>query len=200
MISDAAKPYSPASLRPLLLCMAASAVVAVCASFVPVARHGAATVIENILWLVPSVERISRETPDPEISEIILLSQWLFAPAYALIWFYCLAPWSPRMRQVAMRKSQTLTPVQRAAGLPIAILFFVAWLLGDFGIIHFPTFYNGEFLYPLDHAVPQLRIIHTSRIAMAIYAWIGPLAEVWVIWMLCLFVVNAKAYFSPQQT
>jgi hypothetical protein len=134
---------------------------------------------------------------DAEIGEVILMPQWLFAPAYAFIWFYCLAPWGAPMRQAALLKGRSLSPAQRALGLPIVILLLGLWLLGTFGLIDFPTFYNGTFLYPVAQAVPQLRIIPGAPIALAIYAWVGPLAEVWVIWTFCLIVINAKTYFFP---
>jgi hypothetical protein len=194
------KPNTFGELHPLLQCMIAAAVVAIISlaiSMLPVARHGIASAIEGILWLVPSVGLISRQMADPEIGEIILLPQWLFAPAYAFIWFHFLAPWSPRMRQAALLKSRTLTPVKRAVGLPVAILLLGVWMLGDLGLIDFPTFYNGKFLYPLAHSVPQLRLIYASPIALVIYAWVGPLAEVCVAWMFCLIVLNAKIYLSP---
>jgi hypothetical protein len=194
------KPHASGELQPLLLCMGVAALVAIASviiSSLPVARNSAAGVIENILWLVPSVGRISQQMRNPESGEIILLPQWLFVPAYTFIWFYFLAPWSPRMRESALLKSRTLTPAKRAIGLPVAILFLVVWLLGDFGLIDFPTFYNGEFLYPPSHAVPQLSLIYASSIALAIYAWVGPLAEVCVAWLLCVIVLNAKIYFSP---
>ncbi len=63
-------------------------------------------------------------------------------------------------------------------------------------MIDFPTFYNGKFLYPLAQTVPQLRLIPASPLILAIYAWVGPLAEVWVFWTFCLIVLNAKIYFS----
>ncbi len=111
-MTEEPKPYSTSKLMPLLLCMVAAAVVAAVSlsiSWAPVARHRVAGVIENILWLVPSVDRISEEMPDSDIGKIILMPQWLFVPAYTFFWFYCLAPWSLQMRQAAVLKSRTLT-------------------------------------------------------------------------------------------
>jgi len=95
--------------------------------------------------------------------------------------------------------SRTLTDSKRFIGFPIGILFFGAWLLGDANVIGFPTFYNGKYVYPLSHAVPQLKLIYESRVAMIIYAWLGPLVEASIIWMFSMLVVNAKTYLMQQR-
>ena len=195
------KPYPTERLRPLLVCIIVAAVLAVLSTYIAALSHVHkifARILPSLVRLVPSVTAISSETADPEASEIVLLGQWSFAPLYVVLWFYCLAPWSPHMRQLALLRTKTFTPIQRKVVMPIGILFSGAWILGNLGLIGFPTFYNGKYAYPLAHAVPQLRIIYTSRIAFAIYAWLGPLAEAWIVWTLCVVALNVKTYFSPQ--
>jgi len=126
------------------------------------------------------------------------LAQWLFTPAYVIAIFYCFAPWSPFMRDFAVRKSLAFSSTHRTLIMPAGVLVSCAWFLGDLGLIQFPTLYNGKFVYPLSHVAPQLRLIYTSRIAFAIYAWLGPIVEVGLFWMLCTVVINARTYFFPK--
>ena len=77
------------------------------------------------------------------------------------------------------------------------IVFLGAWVLGDLGVINFPTFYNGKYAYPIDQAVPQVKLIYGSPVALAIYAWLGPICEVAILSMLSMSVIHAKVYASP---
>ena len=103
------------------------------------------------------------------------------------------------MRRTVAIPSQSLTETKRPIGLALGLLFFGAWLLGDFQIISFPTFYNGQYVYPLSEAVPQLKLIYVSRVALTIYAWVGPVAEASIIWMVFVLVLNAKTYLFSQR-
>lgn len=195
-------PYSRSELRPILRCLAAAAAVAaICCLVVPssAVKTALVQIIPSLRRLVPSVANISREMLDPEESEIILIVQWWFAPIYLFIWFYFYPPWSLRMRRTVAIACQTLSEVKRTIGLTIGILFLGAWLLGDFQIIDFPTFYNAKYVYPLTEAVPQLKLIYISRVALTIYAWVGPIVEASIVWMFFVLVLNAKTYLSPQR-
>ncbi len=68
------------------------------------------------------------------------------------------------------------------------------------GIVDFPTFYNGKYVYPLAGAVPQLKLIYASPTFLAIYAWFGAFAEACIIWMLFAVILNAKLYSLPPQS
>lgn len=189
-------------LRPLLLSFAMAGIVgflSVILSTFPVATHDVALVLQRALFLVPSVGRLSGSMTDPEAGQVILLTQWLFAPIYIFLWFYCLPPWGPLMRASAQTKGQTLTNAQRWFVLPLGVLVLCAWISGDLGVIGFPTLYNGKFVYPVEGGVMQLKYIYTSPIALALYAWFGPIGEATVLWMLSHLVINARAFFSPKR-
>ena len=201
-MSENAVPYSRSESRPLLRCMVVAAIVAgICFLIAPIptVQNSMDSIMPFMLRLVPSAATISSETLNPLASEIVLAIQWLFAPAYLCIWFYCLPPWSRRMSVTISNASRTLTDSKRFIGVPIGILFFGAWLLGDANLIAFPTFYNGKYVYPLSHAVPQLKLIYESRVALVIYAWLGPLTEASIIWMFSVLVMNAKTYLAQQR-
>jgi len=176
-MAEAYEPYPKDVMTPLVVSVTAAAVVAIFSvyfSTVPVIQVSVVRALPMMVHLVPSVPSISSETRNMEASEIVLLTQWLFAPVYAFVWFYTAPPWAPRMRYTILLKARTFTPAKRSIGMPLGTLVLAAWLLGDFGIIGFPTFYNGKFAYPLDHAVPQIKLIYGSPIALAI-AKIRPL-------------------------
>src|ERR1700722_1475512 len=201
-MSENAIPYSRSELRPLLRCMVVAAIVAAICFLVapiPTAQNSMDSIMPFMLRLVPSVATISSETLNPLPSEIVLAVQWLFAPAYLYIWFYSLPPWSRRMSATISNTSKALTDSRRFIGVPIGILFFGSWLLGDANLIAFPTFYNGNYVYPPSHAVPQLKLIYESRVALVIYAWLGPLTEAAIIWMFSVLVLNAKTYLAQQR-
>jgi hypothetical protein len=189
-------------LRPLLLSFAMAGIVgflSVILSTFPVATHDVARALRRALFLVPSVGRLSGSMTDPEAGEVILSTQWLFAPIYIFFWFYCLPPWGPLMRASAQTKGRTLTDAQRWILLPLGFLVLCAWILGDIGVIGFPTLYNGKIVYPVEGGVMQLKYIYTSPIALALYAWFGPICEATVLWMLSHLVINARAFFSPER-
>lgn len=202
VMKDMVIPYSKSDLRPLLNCMMlAAAVVAISFLISPnsLVKDWLSYPISLMLRLVPSVAAISSSTSDPWASEITLAIQWLFAPAYIFLWFYILPPWSRRMAQTVSNARRKFSRTRRILSMAIGVLFFSSWLLGDLGIVDFPTFYNGKYVYPLAGAVPQLKLIYTSPTVLAIYAWFGPFAEACIIWMFFAVIMNAKLYSLPPQ-
>jgi hypothetical protein len=202
-MKEMAIPYSKSELRPLSVCMMLAAALAVISSFI-----GPISVVDNLLSyslpvmlrLVPSIAPISSGTSDPSASELTLAVQWLFAPAYTCLWFYLFPPWSRRMAQTIFNARRKFSLTRRILSMSIGVLFLGSWLLGDLGIIDFPTFYNGKYVYPLANAAPQLKLIYASPTVLAIYAWFGPFAEAIIIWMFIQVIVNAKLYVLPPQS
>ena len=135
-------PYSKSELRPLLRCMMLAATVAAISSFIgpiSVVKNWLSYPLSLVLRLVPSIAAISSGTPDPSASEITLAIQWLFAPAYAFLWFYLLPPWSQRMVQTVSNARRKFSRTRRILSMSVGVLFFGSWLLGDSGIIDFPN-------------------------------------------------------------
>jgi hypothetical protein len=199
-MSQVYEPYPKSAIKPLLYCLAGAAFVAIVSirfSVLPIVQRDLLRVVSTMMRLVPSVASISSETMDREASEIMLLTQWSFAPIYLFVWFYIAPPWTRRMRYTVLRTARALTPAKRYIGFPLGIVFLGAWVLGDLGVINFPTFYNGKYAYPIDQAVPQVKLIYGSPVALAIYAWLGPICEVAILWMLSMSVIHAKVYASP---
>jgi hypothetical protein len=193
------EPYPRSALLPMLVCFAVGFCVAILSVYlasVPETKHQGALMLDWLLKLVPSAGLISGSMADPEAGEVILLAQWLFFPVYLFAWFYSAPPWSARMRQAAKVRAHILTDVRRQIFFPISMLFLIAWIAGDIGLISFPTLYNGKFVYPVANAVMQLRSVYSSPTALAIYAWFGPVAEAMVVWMLSYQLVNVKTFMA----
>jgi hypothetical protein len=100
------------------------------------------------------------------------------------------------MRNSAQTTGRTLTNAKRWILLPVGALVLCAWILGDLGVIGFPTLYNGKLVYPVAGGVMQLKYIYTSPIALALYAWFSPIAEATVVWMLSHLIINARAFLA----
>jgi len=192
--------YTKRAVRPILQCMVASGILAVLCLFVAqleLVQRRLLVLLAVVVKLVPSIGTIASTTAAPISTEITLATQWLFAPIYVLLLFCFLAPWSPQMTRYLGERSRALTPVRRVFSLIFLICLMGAWLLGDLGLIGFPTFYNGKFLYPPSETAPQLALIAQSRIALAIYAWFSPIGEASILWALSAVVLNAKTCFLP---
>jgi hypothetical protein len=183
----------------LIVCITSAAIVALStiyiANYFPALGHGGALLLDGLLRLVPSAGRISVSTGDREAGEVILLAQWMFFPVYLFAWFYAFPPWD-RSKQAARLGSRTLTDARRQILNLFGLLVLIAWILGDAGLIGFPTFYNGKFVYPVTNAVIHASFIYTSQVALAVYAWFGPIAEATVIWALSHLAMNAKTFVS----
>jgi hypothetical protein len=70
------------------------------------------------------------------------------------------------------------------------------WILGDFRLIEFPTLLNGRLAYPPSQAIPQIRLIYGSRLALMLYAWLSPIVEAAVLYFFVYFIVNGKNLIS----
>jgi hypothetical protein len=61
-------------------------------STIPVGEHNLALSFRRALFLVPSVGQLSGSMTDPEAGQVILMTQWLFAPIYLFFLVLLLAP------------------------------------------------------------------------------------------------------------
>jgi len=187
--------------RGLIASIAIALLISFCSLFLApmkAVNDTAIRVLPSVVWIVPSVSEISSEMRDPISSEIVLLLQWPFALIYLILWFGGAPPWTSRMRQEINKLATRLSKPKRIIMPLIGISVFSAWVLGDLGVIQFPTLFNGGFVYPRSHAIVQFQAIYTSRFTLALYAWFCPLGEVTVIWFLSLLLFNFKTYITPK--
>ena len=115
------------------------------------------TALAPIARLIPNIDAVAAKTTDPVASELALLLQWFFAPIYAGIFFLSIPPWSRRRREIARSAYSGKSLGHRHFTFMVGILISGAWLLGDAGVLPFPTFFNGRFA--LASGIPQLRML-----------------------------------------
>lgn len=190
-------------MRPLLLSYAIAGASAIWLAQLPASSHiwGVFDGITDVVSrLVPNDMLIARSTSNPRVSAPILAIQWLFTPIYLYYWFGRFGPWTSRMRRAVAERSRTLKSSQRYVLLPLAILAFGLWILGDVGLVNFPTLYNGKYVYPMGTAISQFLPIYQMQTALAIYAWLCPIMEVCVAWAFLLFLFNLRTYLTPSHS
>jgi len=144
--------------------------------------------------LIPNIKAIAAKTTDPVASELTLLLQWFFAPIYAGIFFVNVPPWSRLRREIARNAYSGKSLGHRHFTFMVGILFSGAWLLGDAGVVPFPTFFNGRFA--LATGIPQLRLIVESPILFSLYAWAGPMVETVMLWINLVLIFNARVFLA----
>ena len=166
------RPYFSAVTAGLLLALISSGLV-------PESKmtNFLSAVVRPLVSLVPSAALIASSTVNPQVSEVILLLQWPFLVVYSLVFFLTYPPWSQWVHRVAEDKGRASSPAKIIFFLAAGLFVLGIYLLGDFGVIDMATFFNGKLAYPPADAVPQLKSIYGSRMALAHYAWFSPLAE-----------------------
>lgn len=149
----------------------------------------------EIAGLVSGIDGIAHSSEHPKAVVLIMGYQWVFLPWYAAVWFIIVSPLKRAVRTAMEAKASSLRPGQRILFV-IAVLFLIAYVLGDFGVISFPTFLNAHWAYPLSRASMLLRPIYRSRTALMVYAWISPFCEAGLWYMLCNAIVNIRAFLG----
>ncbi len=145
--------------------------------------------------IVSGMDGIARSSEHPSEAILIMGYQWLFLPWYAAVWFIKFGPWKKAIRMTTAAKAATLRPGQRVLAL-IGELYLAAYALGDFGVIPVPTMINARWAYPWDAAVFFLRPIYHSNVLLMLYAWVSPVCESVVWWLLINFTLNILLYLG----
>jgi hypothetical protein len=152
----------------------------------------------QIAGLVSGIDGIAQSSEHPKVVVLIMGYQWAFLPWYAAVWFTTINPLKKTVRTAMEAKAASMRPGQRILFV-IAVLCLIAYVLGDFGVISFPTFVNARWAYPLSGASLVLRPIYSSRVALMLYAWISPICEAGLWYMLCNAIVNIRAFLGPRR-
>lgn len=193
-------PHNHARVRPklkyLLLPMGVSLLIGVLS--LVLSEHPSAWLLylpNRIADLVSGIYGIARSSGHPEIVLLIMGYQWVFLPWYAAVWLIIINPFNKTVRIAIETKAASMRPGQRILFV-IVVLYLIAYVLGDFGVISFPTFVNAHWAYPLSRATPVLRPIYSSRVALMLYAWLSPICEAGLWYMLCNAIVNIREFLG----
>ena len=191
LLRSARRPYVVAMSVAFLIAFATSGL----ASYTTLTRT-LGDLLRPVGLLFPTSVLISNSTSNPDVSAIILLSQWPFLGIYVLLGFLKMPPWSPLIKRIAIAKGKTLTRARTIYVIIGTMCGMGVWLLGDCKVIDFPTLLNGRLAYPPAEAIPQLRLIYGSRTVLMFYAWLSPLVEALFIYSFVYLLINAKSIIS----
>ena len=192
------------TLKPLLTVMIVASLFAILFGILlpssAISIHGVKAIASVVTSFVPCVSVIANSARDSARAEITWSVQWLFAPAYLIVLIWSGNPWG-----IAMRTSIIKTCKERANSrcnpwtviLGISCLF--AFILSDFGVINFVSFFKGDIFKgdPLELPI-LLRVPFESNIGMALYGWFVPLGVAMFYWLFLLLIVNFKLYLKKQ--
>lgn len=192
------------NFAPLLVVMAVTFLVSYSASFL----YSTYSLYKgaNIAYLTRIIEFLSIHIPiirwsssisiAPKKLAFVMAIQWIISPVYASLLFGIYCPFTKTSR-VAVKRWFELNPLVPGMALKAALLlvFFIATILGDLGIIHFPTFLNGNFISSDPTNFIIVKIIN-SDFLMPLFSWFVAFTYFFVYWMFLYIVANRKILFD----
>ncbi|MFC4526329.1 hypothetical protein ISN76_19110 [Dyella halodurans] len=142
---------------------------------------------------VPAIWKSVGISPYPEKCSFVMTIQWLLFLLYAALLFIGYWPVAPTIR-VAIRRSASLRPVPHAfLRLAVFLIVAFAFILGDFSVIHFPTFFNGDMITDdSSHSVLSLSRLIANSSTMPLISWFVVFASVFIYWGAFYVLVNFK--------
>lgn len=146
-------------------------------------------------FFVPSISEISSRCLEPVRCELVLSSQWVFVPFYSFIFFIKCFPLSARVCNRMMESASAYNKRPNRFWLAVGFCIMLLDVLGSFGVISSPSFYNGGYL--LDKTSPISLLFYTSKVFMVIYAWFSCIIEVLYFWLLLTFMLHWRFFFGP---
>ncbi|WP_266182358.1 hypothetical protein [Dyella humicola] len=152
------------------------------------------------LWLahramayIPSAACIAASSPSPARFAFVYGVQWLAVIPYLYYWFIVVPPWAKGVRDASRAKAASLSTKQRMTFL-LGVVLLALYMLGNLGLIGFPTFFNGHFACAGERSPAILASIHDHWLALAIYGALAVFCECTVAWMFVLSLVNFRVY------
>mgnify|MGYP006951111003 CR=1 FL=1 len=146
---------------------------------------------------IPSVRGAMEISLDPTRCDFVMTIQWLFSILYIWIFFIYYNQFSKKTR-IATKNWYMVNPLPSASNFRcvIFLLFGLASIFGDFGLLDFPTFFNGGiFLLDSNHFITQ-RLINSS-LMLPVFSWFSVLAYIIIYW-LCVFIIANRSIFFGQ--
>lgn len=139
--------------------------------------------------VVPAVDAIANQTAYPAIARLTVASQWLFFPVYLGCMVIGQPPWKPLHWKEGISNG-----ARRKAFIFSVILFavFSVYAYGDFR--HGPLSVFWGTLFSPDVSVWWLRLPFAGRFGLSISAFLMPLMESAIYWLLLLFTGTALAW------
>lgn len=188
-------------LLPLRIAMAATLLIGYISSlfFSDISKIG---LVKDINWIgstyIPSIRSAMEISTDPLKCAFVMTIQWFFVLLYSWFFFIFYCPFSTTVR-VATKKWYITNMLPSGSGMRciLFLLFGLASIFGDFGLLKFPTFFNGE-IFSLDsgHFVTQKLV--NSQLILPAFSWFSVLAYVVIYW-LCIFIIANHSVLFDQK-
>jgi hypothetical protein len=142
---------------------------------------------------VPAIAKSLAFSPYPEKCGFVMTVQWFLFWVYAVVLFVGYFPMAPTIR-VAIRRRMATKPTSHMFLRGVGFLAFaVAYILGDFSVIHFPTFFNGGMIAAeIIHSIWSIAAMIEDPVWMPFIAWLAPLATAIIYWGTLYALVNFK--------
>jgi hypothetical protein len=187
------------SLTPLLGTMASVLCVAYLSYALYSVLPGDFTNLSWIAGLVPEIPAFSGISKEPGQCSFVFSVQWVASLAYLIVLFGRYCPLSSTIK-VASRRQRAAMPKIGFFGLKtlVLLIFILASIMGDVGVWHFPTLFNGEMVAnrePLRFFVAIIR----SPVYMPLFAWFSVFYTVLFYYLIFAMLVNWRVYFGEDR-
>ena len=142
---------------------------------------------------VPAIAKSLAFSPHPEKCSFVMTIQWLLFCAYTILLFVGYFPVAPTIR-VAIRRRLAMKSTRHMFLRGVGFLAFaVAYMLGDFSIIHFPTFFNGGLIAADNiHSIWSIAGMIEDPVSMPFIAWFAAFASAFIYWGAFYVLANFK--------
>lgn len=145
-----------------------------------------------------AIENISAVTPHPNISRLVLASQWIFFPFYLILLMAAHPPWGDISRKriiININKKRKDGKIGQLWVLFLLSLFFIILIfLADFKVINFASFVTGS-IFSIDAWV--LSFQRKSMLGVVLVSWLSPLSEA-TLWHLFFLGLRATSLLIKQ--
>jgi hypothetical protein len=151
---------------------------------------------------IPAVSGAVSLSRDANLCAYVATVQWVLIVLYLLVFCLFLSPFSKVVRVAvhrAMRreieKSDEREESKRAFGRVLLIVLFVLVLMGDIGIIPFPTFLNGR-LFAVHGGELFVSYLLNSPAWMPAFLWVIVLGTFLFYWSVIHLAANYKVVWD----
>ena len=142
---------------------------------------------------VPAISKSLALSTYPKKCSFVMTIQWFLFWVYTILLFVGYFPMAPTMR-VAIRRRMAMKPTSHMFLRGVGFLAFaVAYILGDFSMIHFPTFFNGGLIAADNiHSIWSIAGMIEDPVSMPFIAWFAAFASAFIYWGAFYVLANFK--------
>jgi hypothetical protein len=148
---------------------------------------------------VPAIRSAMAISFDPDRCAFVMSVQWLFLFIYIWLFliFYC--PFS-KVVKIATKNWYIANPLPPSGSVRciLYLMIVLACICGDFGLLKFPTFYNG-ILFSLDSDNFLNNKIINSSVILPLFSWFSVFAYALIYWLAIFIIANRTSLFENQR-